>query len=456
MPDLGRILIAGAGMSGLCLAHGLQAAGFRVTVFERDATPTERISGYRLHINPAGSRAMRACLPDSLWQAVVSSSGRPGPLTFFTEQQRMLLRIDESDGGRDPTETSHCVDRFTLRQFLLTGLADVRFGHRVTGFSAGNDGVTAFFADGTSERGNLLVAADGANSAVAGQFLPGAARRPATAFSIAFKVPLDDANREWLPAAFSAGMTLTSPPAQTSLFTSAFVRLEDAEDVADQLHRASGNRPICVSDPAGAYDDYVLCTLIIDQGALPPTVGSYDGPALRMLYVDHTGSWHPFYQRLVNTADATSFSLVAHRSSAFVPPWPTTRITVIGDAVHAMPPVGGLGGNAALRDAQLLTRTLVEVRDHGADLIAALRTHEQQVRRYGYAAIRTAEKAQRKGLRSGRFALTGQRWGMRMAAHVPAMARRAAPFRQQSKPVAGESATSITCTGAADRPSPAA
>jgi hypothetical protein len=46
--------------------------------------------------------------------------------------------------------------------------------------------------------------------------------------------------------------------------------------------------------------------------------------------------------------------------------------------------------------------------------------------------------------------------GMRIAAHVPAMARRAAPFRQQSKPVAGEAATSITGTGAADSPSPAA
>ena len=49
-------------------------------------------------------------------------------------------------------------------------------------------------------------------------------------------------------------------------------------------------------------------------------------------------------------------------------PWQTGNVTLLGDAVHNMPPVGGLGGNAALYDASRLCRALIAVdrgeRDH--------------------------------------------------------------------------------------------
>lgn len=73
-----RVIVAGAGMGGLCLAHGLVKAGVDVAVYERDRDRAERVDRYRLHVNPAGSRALRACLPADAWDTFLAGTGETG------------------------------------------------------------------------------------------------------------------------------------------------------------------------------------------------------------------------------------------------------------------------------------------------------------------------------------------------------------------------------------------
>ena len=58
-----QVLVVGGGIGGLCLARRFRKAGIQVKVFERDHTVDARLDRYRLHINPAGTRALRACSP---------------------------------------------------------------------------------------------------------------------------------------------------------------------------------------------------------------------------------------------------------------------------------------------------------------------------------------------------------------------------------------------------------
>ncbi len=62
-------------------------------------------------------------------------------------------------------------------------------------------------------------------------------------------------------------------------------------------------------------------------------------------------------------------------------------VTLLGDAIHNMTPMGGIGANTALRDADLLRRTLTAVRD-GATQIPAVHDYEQQMLNYGFAAVK--------------------------------------------------------------------
>jgi 2-polyprenyl-6-methoxyphenol hydroxylase-like FAD-dependent oxidoreductase len=74
-----------------------------------------------------------------------------------------------------------------------------------------------------------------------------------------------------------------------------------------------------------------------------------------------------------------------------VPAWPPSRVTVLGDAIHAMSPARGSGANTALQDAALLSRLLTT---DGSDVVAAIGDYERQMREYGYAAVAASRQAE--------------------------------------------------------------
>ena len=69
--------------------------------------------------------------------------------------------------------------------------------------------------------------------------------------------------------------------------------------------------------------------------------------------------WAPEFRDLIALADPTTLSQFSIRTSVPVAPWPTGRVTLIGDAIHAMTPYRGVGANMALEDAVRLKRALV-------------------------------------------------------------------------------------------------
>jgi 2-polyprenyl-6-methoxyphenol hydroxylase-like FAD-dependent oxidoreductase len=87
-----KVLIIGAGTGGLCLAQGLKRDGVAVEVFERDATPSVQAQGYRLSISATGSRALQACLPDTVFERLTQNSAQPSEaVTFLDHRLNRLL-----------------------------------------------------------------------------------------------------------------------------------------------------------------------------------------------------------------------------------------------------------------------------------------------------------------------------------------------------------------------------
>jgi salicylate hydroxylase len=173
-----RVIVIGGGIGGLALAQGLKKAGVGVSVYERDRTRTDRVQGYRVHINPAGSRALHACLPPHLFEAFTRTCGKPSRgIRFLTERGDVLLSLGMSTldaMSGDDINRHRSVSRITLRQVLLSGLDDtVHFGKAFTRYEELAGGrIAAQFEDGTTAEGDVLVAADGGGSRVRRQFLP--------------------------------------------------------------------------------------------------------------------------------------------------------------------------------------------------------------------------------------------------------------------------------------------
>ena len=75
-----------------------------------------------------------------------------------------------------------------------------------------------------------------------------------------------------------------------------------------------------------------------------------------------------------------------------VPLWPTTAVTVLGDAIHVVPPTGGIGASTAIRDAGNLVAELDGLpRSDGevdrARLLQAVRRYEDTMRGYADGVV---------------------------------------------------------------------
>ncbi|MFI6498346.1 FAD-dependent oxidoreductase [Nonomuraea typhae] len=408
-----QVIVMGGGIGGLCLAQGLRRAGVDVTVYERDRTPTAREQGYRIHINPAGSRALRACLPGPLWEAFVATAGDPGRgFGFFDERLRTLVMIEDDIAAQ---REEHAVSRLTLRQILLAGLGDaVVFGKEFVRYTPG-DRVTAHFADGSTAAGDLLVGADGAGSRVRAQFMPGNERVATGAVGIGGKLELTDASRAWLPDRLTQGMNVIMGP-RHFLFTAIFNRRrkpgEARELLGDDL-RAAGLDP----EPlfAGMEDrDYILWAFVTRENG---RFEQESGARLQALVADAIRGWHPDLRRLVSGTAAETVMAFTLRTSVPVPAWPSGNVTLLGDAIHSMPPTGGIGGNTALRDAALLSGLLAE-RPAGE----AVAAYESQMRAYGFAAVKEANANCEQAV-AGRLGRIRDRAFLRACGAIPSLRR---------------------------------
>jgi 2-polyprenyl-6-methoxyphenol hydroxylase-like FAD-dependent oxidoreductase len=355
------------------------------------------VDRYRLHINPAGARSLRACLPAETWQDFLATAGKPGGGFGFLDDQLRALVIVEDDimypPSDDAAERWYPVDRRTLRRQLLTGLDDVvRFGATFERYESSEDRVTAVFADGSTATGDVLVGADGANSLVRQQYLPEAGRVDTGAVGIGLKLPLTPSTRAWLPPRLATGENIIMTAAPFFLFTSVF-------ETGD--------------------GDYLLCAFVARDDGCP-----LDGDDPRQTVARLIENWHPALRRLIAECDPASAGRYPFLAAAPITPWDSTNIVLLGDAVHSMPPTGGLGANTALRDARLLATQLTAAARGEKALRPAIAEYEAEMRVYGDAAVRSSLTTLRQGLTSNAAGLAAMRAWFRLSAAVPALKRR--------------------------------
>ncbi|MEO3792258.1 FAD-dependent oxidoreductase [Nonomuraea sp. B10E15] len=158
-----KVVIVGAGIAGLAAAVRLHRAGWEVIVLEH--APRLRDGGYVVNFSGLGYEAAdRMGILPALqehrvvydWITHMNASGRCA---------RISARAQDALGGNQ----SYNLMRGDIERTLfdaLDGGVDIRYGCTVSHIDQLGGGVRAWLSDGTVERADLLIGADGLHSAV--------------------------------------------------------------------------------------------------------------------------------------------------------------------------------------------------------------------------------------------------------------------------------------------------
>ena len=395
-----HVLVIGAGLGGLCLAQGLHQAGISVAVYERDRSPEARTQGYRFHMDIRGEEALRACLPPSLYELAMATRAQPS--TGATAFSIVDGELREAATGRFPESGSSAfvtvgssIDRLTLRQVLLAGLDDiVHFGKEFTHYEQQPDGsVRACFADGTEAVGNVLVAADGVSSRVREQFLPHAELIDTGVRWLGGKTLLTDELRSVLPPQLAETFGMVYRGAQSMLF-GLVTFPQDPNQAAARLWPGLRFQET---------SDYVFWGVLVQKSQLALSdaeLSALPGSQLQRLVLSLLADWPRPLHMLIEQCQPDQTFILKMRHAKPIAQWQTTNVTLLGDAIHAMPPRGS-GANTALRDACQLAEHLIAVARLGTSLHEALHDYETEMVRYGFAALQASLQRPHDASRSG-------------------------------------------------------
>lgn len=383
-----RVVIAGAGLAGLTLAHLLHRHGLDVAVYERDVDVAAREAGYRIHINSTGTSALHTALEPRLWRLFLATSGMPREdMLLFDE--RLVPRpgrdTSATEGSGVPADIPEhlVVCRSTLRRILLLGLENVvHFGAKVTGYGDNPDGsVSVLFGDRGAVAADVLIAADGINSAVRAQRLPQVQVVDLGARHIAAKIPITERTRARLPEQLFNTFSLAYDSDFTGLTLGPLERSDPGSPLVAEQDRA-------FRDEAGR--NYALSIFNSVTRRMMPDAELFSATPqqLKAYVLERVASWHPALVEVVRLWDTTTVQPLRLRGCVPVSAWRPSNVTVVGDSIHAMSPSLGIGANTALRDAHVLGERLMAVARGEKELVDAVGGYEEAMRDYGYRAAR--------------------------------------------------------------------
>ncbi|MGI3169660.1 flavin-dependent oxidoreductase [Pseudooceanicola sp. C21-150M6] len=326
------VLIAGAGIGGLTTALMLHARGIPVRIYE--AAREVREVGVGINVLP---HAIKELSELGLLEALDAVGVRTRKLSYLTKSgQEVWTELRGMHAGHDVPQFS--IHRGRLQKVIYDAVVErlgpdaIRTGRRLAGFIQDEAGVTAHFTDSVeggpamSDRGEVLICADGIHSAGRRHFYP------------------DEGAPSWQGVVMWRGATN-------------WPVWEDGESMA--IGGGLGGKfvlyPIAPAVKGRQLMNWVVNVRIKDPAISTPPPDNWSRQAPLSEVLPHALRFHvPGMDigALVKATPAIYEYPMADRDP--LPRWTFGRVTLLGDAAHPMYPVGSNGASQAILDARCL------------------------------------------------------------------------------------------------------
>ena len=320
-PCARSVLVVGGGASGNAVTILLRRAGITVDLIE--ASPDWHAStgsGITLQGN-----ALRVLRELGVWEQVSACGFAFGSVGGTAADGTVLFVAEDIQTGGPELPATLGMQRPRLQQILSDAVrasgATVHLGVTVESLEQDTDGVSVRFSDGTEGRYDLVVAADGLNSAT------------------------------------RAAIGITDKPAPTgmAIWRIAAPRPEGLERT-DLAHGGPAYiAGYCPTSESTIYA-YVVegCR---DRASIPPE--SY-ADEMRGLAQGYGGFWPEIVKHIDDPAKVNYTWFDRHLVEG---PWHRGRVVLVGDAAHCCPPTLAQGAAMSLEDASVLAELLTTRED---------------------------------------------------------------------------------------------
>jgi salicylate hydroxylase len=315
---MARVAIIGGGIGGLTAANALLRAGIEVAVYEATAELKEIGAGVALH--PNAMKVLRAIGVEDEVRKV--EGGSEWQVMRNWKTGRMIARTSRQQQAASFGLAGATVHRADLLDVLADALPPdiVTLGKRCTEVRSDGDTAVAHFADGSEIEADVIVGADGIHSTVRGSLFGPDAPRFTGKICYRSVVP-------------TAGVRGGPPVSESAQWfgphgTIVLYPLRGAELVNVVCH----------------YDDdgYRHESWIAECG--------------REEVLERYAGWNESLLRLFAAAGTWYKWALYDRDP--IPQWTRGRVTVLGDAAHAMLPYLGQGACQAIEDGAVLATAL--------------------------------------------------------------------------------------------------
>lgn len=333
-----NVLIAGGGIGGLTTALYLHQAGIPVKVFE--SVKTLKPLGVGINIQP---HAVKRLFSLGLKDGLDATGIRTARLSFYSQRGSLIWTEPRGlDAGYDVPQYS--IHRGELQMLLYDavveriGTENVYTGHHLAGFDQDDKGVTAHFTDRKtgeavgSYRGDVLIGADGIMSQARQLFYPDEG------------VPVYSGLILW------RGIVETDPylDGRTMIMVGNNVRKAVIYPVSKKSMSNGKSLVNWIAERPVPMD-------------LPPQKEDWNRPGNKADFEAYFKTWDFPWLNIPNLFDITTsiyeFPMIDRDP---IPQWSFGRITLLGDAAHAMRPNGSNGASQAIWDAEVVCEMLVK------------------------------------------------------------------------------------------------
>ncbi len=333
-----RIAIIGAGLGGLASARALVQQGFDVQVFEQSAELGDFGAG--INIGPNAVKVFKAL---GLQDQLHAVSYEPAGIAWRDwHDGRLLNRVPLEQSVNRYGATYYVVHRGDLHNLLATSLpsSTVQLNKRCVGVELSPHSVGLSFADGTHAEADVVIGCDGIRSAVRKQLFGGESARYVGTMCWRTLVPTSDLP----PDIHDGNVTHWTGATREGFVISYYVR-----------QRSFVNIVAVRRQPNWTEESWSTPSTTEEMLAAFPDAGAAVGQVLRK--ATKVYKWGQF-------------------SGEHAAQWTKGRVTLLGDAAHAMLATFGQGAAMAFEDSYILARWLAEHRDDAERALA------------GYEAIR--------------------------------------------------------------------